>query len=68
MAIKTFFAIMDITGNLKRRQGVKAGSLYETQREAVKQAIKEGDSVVRMQLNTDIYPVFIRGLKVEDDA
>jgi len=62
VAIKTFYAIIDITGNIKRRRGTKAGSLYETQREAVKQAIKGGDAVVRVQLNTDVEPVFIRGL------
>lgn len=65
MSVKTFYAIIDKDGELKKRPGrgrIKnsTGSLYTDRLEATRQAKNDGDSVVPLIFDNSLQPVFIR--------
>lgn len=67
MAKEVFFAILRENGELRKRTG-RAAHLYTTEKTAVKFATRDGDTVVRLTLDRNEQPVFIRTLKLDPNA
>ncbi len=69
------FAVLTRTGVLKRRghpksvtteRGRQGPAIFEKLASAQRSAMADGDSVVRVTIDTSIEPVFIRRRKVPD--